>query len=393
MMNLALHTRGVVQSIAISGVRKVLQLPEALACKFPLGSVIVDLRACEFDVDLDTLANVGAAGVLSSLPISDSPLPVLCSLATPAVIAPGDAIRIRPQGQINVLFRRGANANTLFVTEQCNSRCLMCSQPPRNEDDSWRVDEILQLIPLIDPAISVLGITGGEPTLLGTGLVQILGAMRAALPATKAHVLTNGRRFAEPHFTRLFAPARDQALWAVPLYADTADRHDYVVQAPGAFAETMNGLYELGEWRHRIEIRCVVHAQTVDRLTALAEFIYRNLPFVEHVAFMGLEPMGYARSNRDLLWVDPVDFKAELQKAVWHLAERQIAVSIYNVPLCALDRELWRFATKSISDWKNIYAPECDQCFVKHLCCGFFKSADIAWRSRNLRPIKNESCV
>jgi hypothetical protein len=66
------------------------------------------------------------------------------------------------------------------------------------------------------------------------------------LPATKAHVLTNGRRFAEPQFTSQFAETRRQAIWAVPLYADTAARHDYIVQAAGAFAETVHGLYELG---------------------------------------------------------------------------------------------------------------------------------------------------
>jgi His-Xaa-Ser system radical SAM maturase HxsC len=204
------------------------------------------------------------------------------------------------------------------------------------------------------------------------------------LPATKAHVLTNGRRFAEPQFTSQFAETRRQAIWAVPLYADTAARHDYIVQAAGAFAETVHGLYELGEWKHRIEIRCVLHAQTVDQLSALAEFIYRNLPFVEHVALLGLEPMGYARGNRGLLWVDPADYQAELRTAIWHLAERDIPVSIYNLPLCVLHRSLWPF---SISGWKNVYAPGCENCAVSNQCCGFFRSADRTWRSRSLKPV------
>ena len=32
---------------------------------------------------------------------------------------------------------------------------------------------------------------------------------------------------------------------------------------------------------------------------------------------------------------------------------------IYNHQLCLIDRALWPFAVKSISDWKNEYHPEC----------------------------------
>ena len=38
---------------------------------------------------------------------------------------------------------------------------------------------------------------------------------------------------------------------------------------------------------------------------------------------------------------------------------------IYNHQLCLLDRELWPFAVRSISDWKNEYHPECPKCSVR----------------------------
>jgi hypothetical protein len=40
-------------------------------------------------------------------------------------------------------------------------------------------------------------------------------------------------------------------------------------------------------------------------LTRLAKYIYKNLPFVEHVTFMGLEFIGYTPHNIDKLWIDP----------------------------------------------------------------------------------------
>ena len=38
-------------------------------------------------------------------------------------------------------FDISSNDNTLFVTEQCNNRCIMCCQPPQTADD---IDALFQ---------------------------------------------------------------------------------------------------------------------------------------------------------------------------------------------------------------------------------------------------------
>jgi hypothetical protein len=96
---------------------------------------------------------------------------------------------------------------------------------------------------------------------------------------------------------------------------------------------------------------------------------------VEQVALMGLEMMGFARANVEELWIDPLDYKDELAEAVALLDRRRVKTMIYNTPLCLIDRELWPFAVKSISDWKNEYHPECLSCSVREQCGGFFYSA------------------
>jgi His-Xaa-Ser system radical SAM maturase HxsC len=308
------------------------------------------------------------------------------------VIAAGDVVRLREGGSlVSVLWRRGARTNTLFATERCNSLCLMCSQPPRDEDDSWRIQELLDTIPLIDKSEAHLGVTGGEPTLLGDGLTAVLERCGQELPDTDLHVLTNGRNFREPHAAAAWARAGgERTTWAVPLYADVPDIHDEVVVAPGAFDETLDGLYELACASAKVEIRVVLHKLTIPRLPQLAAFIYRRLPFVTHVALMGLEPMGFAKGNRDQLWIDPADYQSQLRSAVFHLANRGMAVSIYNLPLCALPRPLWPFARQSISEWKNSYPADCAPCVVKDHCSGFFASAGPAWRSRAVHPLGYE---
>lgn len=393
MIATPLHTRAIIHGWPHApSIRKVLPLLEALAQKVPLHEVVADLRALDH-VDLESLASIGLSGVLTRGASDRTALPILHSLSDESVVGAGDVIRIHPSGLLNVLYRRGANANALFVTERCNSKCLMCSQPPRDENDDWRIGELERVIPLLDPDIPVLGVTGGEPTLLGPKLASLFESARRFLPHTTLHVLTNGRAFESRAFTSLFARTEKQIVWAVPLYADTAAAHDYIVQSSGAFEETVHGIYNLAEAGHSIEIRCVISRQNFGRLRSLAEFIARILPFVRHVAFMGLEPMGYARVNRAALWIDPADYRDALRKSVLHLHIRDIPVSIYNLPLCTLREELWPFARQSISDWKNVFAPECTGCTVKGQCSGFFRSASADWRSRDFGPVHASETV
>jgi hypothetical protein len=90
---------------------------------------------------------------------------------------------------------------------------------------------------------------------------------------------------------------------------------------------------------------------------------------------MGLEMIGFARANMDDVWIDPLDYRDELTEAVRRLVRRRVRTMVYNHQLCLIDREVWPFAVRSISDWKNEYHPECKRCSVASACGGFFYSA------------------
>jgi His-Xaa-Ser system radical SAM maturase HxsC len=169
----------------------------------------------------------------------------------------------------------------------------------------------------------------------------------------------------------------------IPLYADLPEAHDYVVQARGAYDETLRGILNLKEAGTKVELRFVIHRETAAGLPAFARFVARNLAFVDHVALMGLELMGFARANLDAIWADPMDYQAELREAAHVLANSGVRVSIYNHQLCVLDPSLHQFARASISDWKNMYAAECDGCGLRETCGGFFASASLR-RSRGI---------
>lgn len=306
----------------------------------------------------------------------EAPLPTVFDPPNLDYLDTDDVVLLGPTGRVSVLYRRSSPHNTILATERCNSYCLMCSQPPREADDSWRIATILRLLELIHPDAQEIGVSGGEPTLLGDALLTIIDKAKQCLPRTGLHLLTNGRRFADAGFAaRLGFLEHHDLMLGIPLYADVDHVHDYVVQARGAFDETMLGFYHLAAARVRLELRVVLHQQTYARLPRLAEFIARNLPFLEHVALMGLEMFGFTPLNLDALWIDPVEYRTQLEDATLFLAARGMNVSIYNHQLCTIPRRLWPFARKSISDWKNVYLNTCQACGVRDHCGGFFQSA------------------
>lgn len=300
----------------------------------------------------------------------------------------GDVIAIHPNGYIRTLYRVSSPHNALFTTDRCNSYCLMCSQPPKPVDDSGRLREHLRLVELIDPTTRELGITGGEPTLLKRDLLRIIERCKVVLPATALHILSNGRLFYYGTYARdLAAIGHPDLMIGVPLYSYIDSEHDWVVQAAGAFDQTMVGLHNLGRFGVRVEIRVVLHRHTYQRLPKLAEFIYRNLPFAWHVALMALEMMGFAVPNLEELWIDPLEYGSELREAVEFLAGRGMNVSIYNHQLCVVPREVWPYCRKSISDWKNDYLPVCKECAERDNCGGFFTSSLRRRHSSFIHPI------
>jgi len=113
----------------------------------------------------------------------------------------------------------------------------------------------------------------------------------------------------------------------------------------------------------------------------------RHYPF-RGVAFMQMETINLARENIEDLWIDPYDYNEQLEEAVFYLWRRGMNVSIYNAQLCVLPKNLWQFARKSISSWKDIYVEECSKCAHRTDCGGLFESSADLY-SRHLKALES----
>jgi His-Xaa-Ser system radical SAM maturase HxsC len=302
----------------------------------------------------------------------------------------GDVVAYRPaQGKAIVLYRESDLHHTLFLTNRCNSYCLMCSQPPTSNDDSWLIDQALDVVQHVRRPPAVIGISGGEPLLVATGLRRILAAIEASWHETAVEVLTNGRLLHDPAVvSQVFDELPKNVRWLVPLYGHADLLHDFVVQSPGAFDETIDGLLTLQALRQPIQLRIVLIRPVIEVLDELCRFIGQNLPFVEYVALMACEPTGFALANRDLCEFDLFDASTVLERASRILGRYRVPHLFMNAPLCALPQSLWPLARRSISDWKNTYADECAGCTVRNECSGLFAWHEKNWKPTSLKPVK-----
>jgi His-Xaa-Ser system radical SAM maturase HxsC len=357
---------------------KNINLPKVLAGK--LGLIL----------DSDMPAPSGYQFVLRSFAVSLQPsnqlefkLPIDLSY-----LDEGDVVSLDEKtGALRVLYRKKSRQNSILLTDRCNHYCLMCSQPPKDIDDSWLLEEAKDLVRILPVSTPEIGFTGGEPTLYGDGFIELMNLTKTYLPHTAIHILSNGRAFSSVEFTRKYASiGHADMMIGIPLYSDDPVRHNYIVQARNAFDETVRGILNLKSLGQKVELRVVIHRQSIDRLSKLCEFIARNLLFVDHVALMGLEIIGFTRANLSELWVDPYEYKDQLSEAVGILRSYGMNVSVYNHQRCLINDDILDVYRKSISDWKNEYVTECEGCAKMNECGGFFTSSKLHRYSQYIKP-------
>src|ERR1700722_6743358 len=99
----------------------------------------------------DDFSVAASAGFTSALLIADCADTLPQHYALPRVIrvpskfdylGEGDILGFEPtSGRFRTLYRRASAHNSFLVTDRCNHYCLMCSQPPKDVDDSWILHE------------------------------------------------------------------------------------------------------------------------------------------------------------------------------------------------------------------------------------------------------------
>lgn len=297
-----------------------------------------------------------------------------------------DIVSVSPEGLVTLLYKSKWQDLTLFFTNDCNSRCIMCPQIS-DEDKGNYLEFNKNILDLKPKNLLQIGVTGGEPTIYKNDLVELLKYIHASYADMPIFLLTNGRNFSDIEFVKnIFSTGHRKILSCIPIYAATSNQHDEIVGVKDAFAQTLRGIYNLYRFSLPVEIRIVIFRRNYQWLGEFANFIWRNFPFVTHVAFMGMEYTGNANLNKKEFWIEPYQFRDEIDAATWFLHQRNISVSIYNIPLCLLNERSRIFSRDSISAWKKKFFEQCKECSQQEFCSGDFATSTM--RSDFIKPIR-----
>lgn len=284
----------------------------------------------------------------------------------------GDVVLVQPDSmRVDRLLRAGSRHNTLLVTERCDQLCVMCSQPPKKtHHDRFALLEEACLLAEPD---SVIGITGGEPTLYKKELLGMVERVLGAREDLSFHILSNAQHFDEDDVPRLRDPVYHRVCWGVPLYAAESALHDEIVGKAGAFNRLMDGLATLlraGAW---VELRTVLLTTNLEALPELARFVTTRLRFIDAWSIMQLENIGYARNRWQRLFVDHAALFEPIAEALDHAQLHGVPARLFNFPRCTVPAAYRPLAAASISDWKRKFVPACAACSERDNCCGFFE--------------------
>ncbi len=303
-----------------------------------------------------------------------------------------DIVEISDTGLLYRAYANNESDSTIFLGAKCNSNCIMCpaGDAERKQGFSYSRELLMKYIDYLPCDLEYLVMTGGEPTLQTDLFLESLDRVKEKFPYTQVLMLTNGRSLSDKWlFEQVCRRHPNNFRIAIPIHGDNPELHDYITRAPGSFEQTILALRRLMNSDIKIEIRIVVTKANCENLLGIARLVSSQFPRVFCVNFIGLEPRGNCALNFDSVYIDHRTSFLKSKPAVEHLVSSGYDVGLYNYPLCAVDKDFWPIAAKSISGYKNVYHQDCDKCDVKEICGGFF-TATMSIARPEVFPIVSE---
>jgi MoaA/NifB/PqqE/SkfB family radical SAM enzyme len=188
----------------------------------------------------------------------------------------------------------------LRLTMACNERCPFCNVPA--EDYSPQTppmsDVLEELQTFIERGDQTLTISGGEPTLLRSRLLQLIVAAREG-GIRFVEVQTNAVLIDAAYADALFEAGMTSAF--VSLLSHIPEHHDELAGLSGAFPRCMAGIDALLDAGIRVALNPVTARLTQDLVGDYVQFVAKRLARVRSISMSAVQPHGRAAANLDLM--------------------------------------------------------------------------------------------
>ena len=193
----------------------------------------------------------------------------------------GDVIELPQKGKVIRLHDGSSSSALVYVTNQCNSNCIMCpdSVKARTRPNHITYEYLMEYISLLPSDLSHVDITGGEPTLLKYQLLPLIQRMTERAEEAEVLMLSNGRSFADRKYAEKFSVFSNKRFKVeIPVHSAEPGKHDLIAGCPGSFAQTMAGIHHILEAGVEVGIRIVVSRLNYQELNSIIQFIHQEFP-------------------------------------------------------------------------------------------------------------------
>lgn len=225
-----------------------------------------------------------------------------------------------------------AEIGYIQVTRECNSRCIICSNPPTGyrlelEQAKERVDA------LAARQCDDVFLTGGEPTLYSPLPELIRYCLKKGV---FPRVITNGQRIADTGYLKLLKEAglRHLHLSVYSCYDEIQSKITKNKNSLKNIKKAFENLREIGGITADVNI--VINKYNADHLSKIVTWLIDKYNFINHFVFNNLDPyMNRASENPDVI-PRLNDFELELHTTLCILKKHKKTFRVERVPLCYL---------------------------------------------------------
>lgn len=294
---------------------------------------------------------------------------------------------------------------TAYITTSyiCNQKCSFCpcttAEKRTGEPKLSDLKEIARRL-IEDNGIEHIVVSGGEPTLF-SGFIDFMEYI-CKLKTKRVTVLSTSERFSDYTFLHEFATRVNLEKVDVisTIHSQNVSEHENINGLKGSFERTINGLLGL----NRVGIKCTVkHCITKLNYKDLADFycfVSSTFPEAVDVQFCSIDYCSIPKerlSDEMLSFPDLEPYFEEMFDIYLSHVENGSLRKLYCIymPLCSADPYYWDYFSKNAGEYDSYvsiskeskytnssnqsvigtFATECEQCTVKTICPGTYKSA------------------
>ena len=216
----------------------------------------------------------------------------------------------------------------------CNNNCIGCGDNVSlTSKDGRDIEDISRDLELgAESGYKILHLAGGEVT-IQSNIFQIL--KKAKELYDHIYITSNGRMFSYRRFAVEMARS-GVTFFKISLLGPDRETHESWTRTPGSFEQTIRGIRNLSSLTKNICVNHLAWRGSHDKIGNTMRLV-ESLG-VNKIDFFNLAPVGRARENYGMLFVDLTEL-TELEKQI-ALSGSFESIELEDFPLCVFSEEL-----------------------------------------------------